>query len=343
MADEWLQRAIAAGLQDARVEEVGGRQLTRIDGTVRGRSISLARETDGDVVYSVVRAPIEPPLDLGLDTRPGSLARMPHHLHGVGHVHLDQEYALSVDDIARARALFDSALADRVYELHCACASPTITDASVALVSDWSRPVVEGAVDLVELVDAARARIPVPAPLSAHVSAWTLLARRIGAVVRLTPLRVAGTFEHLALQATAVRIGRARHRLELALRLPAPLGAELHLAPTRSLIDWASVLLGGQDVRVGDATFDEAYRIRVGADHEPALARALDQGTRALLLGARAHGAEVVLDDQGVRAVFDAAVQPDALPAAVEPLAEATRRIERALRARGQRESPYRA
>ncbi|MEJ7730458.1 MAG: hypothetical protein WKG00_14710 [Polyangiaceae bacterium] len=345
MEEDPLRLAGAAGLEGAHMRPTRRLDVPCAEGTFGGRVMWLTHlECDQGRVPAVV-APLRPTLDLGLEVRSSAFTSATGP-STIGHAHLDQEYIFGADDRVRARALFDEALAARVYQLHCACWSVHITDQQVTITGDtdpggWSEGGLRAACDVAALIDAARERIPLAEAVAPHLEAWMQLAGRFGAELTRTPLRVAGSVETLHLECHAPRLGHRQHRLELSLRREQPLAAGLQVSPTRAVVDRLGVLLGGQDVEVGDAAFDAAFRVRVDGVHEEAVRRAFDFGTRALVLGARDSGATIEIDDVGVRATFDAAAPPGALPAAIEPLAEAAQRIERALH-RGPQRSAYR-
>ncbi len=314
------------------------------EGTFGGRLmwLTFVKRDDGQV--PAVLAPLRPALDLGLEVRNSAFTSATGP-STIGHVHLDQEYVFGADEGSRARALFDDALADRVYQLHCACWSVHITDTRVTITGDtvsgrWSADGLRAAFDVAALIDAARDRIPPAAAVGPHVEAWARLGAALGAQLSRTPLRLTGTVQALHLECLAPRLGHRRHQLELALHREQALAAGLRVSPTR-MVDRLGVWLGGQDVEVGDAAFDAAFRVRVEGGHAEAVRGAFDFGTRALVLGARDSGATIELDDAGVRATFDASADPGALPSVVEPLAEVAQRIERALH-RGPQRSAYR-
>lgn len=343
--DEALRRAEAIGLQGARMRPRQWFEQPCVEGSFGGRLLRLTHVSHRDGRFPAVVAPLLPALDLGLDVRPDPFSSA-IGVAAIGHVHLDREYMFGADELPRARALFDGALANRVYQMHCACWSVRLSDATVTVSGgpdpvDWNRAGMRNAVELADLVDAARPRVPGPWRPVAHEDQWHALATRLGAQLQRTPLRMSGQLDDLTLQAQMVRTATSTHQLELDLRRDKALQAKLRVTPARPILDRAAVLLGGQDIELGDAPFDGAFRVRVGDAYVGALRGALDASTRALVMGVRARGATIHLDDQGVVATFGGGAEPHALPSSVEPLIEVLRRLGRALRLDASA-SPYR-
>ncbi|MEJ7730459.1 MAG: hypothetical protein WKG00_14715 [Polyangiaceae bacterium] len=345
--DYWLGQAQAAGVQGARALQPRLPQRVCIEGTVAGRRLLLLRIANGDMVYSAIEVPLDPPLDLGLRAQPRGFGRGGRMRMRSGHADLDAEYSFHADDAARLESLFHGPVSERLYALHCACMSATLGDATVTISSDWSIEVpwpaagVHAAVELATLIDEARADVRVSPLLRMHRRPWEQLAARLRGELTTTPLRVLGTLDELAVHACARRTGAERYRLELSVRHAEPFGAGIRISPTRALLDGVGAIFGRQDVRVGDRAFDDAFHIQVTEGREAALVQALNAETRALILTARATGAELVLDDKAARAFFQPEAPGDALPAAVEPLVEASLRLSRALRL-GPERSAYR-
>lgn len=346
-ADDSLQRAIHAGVQAPRMGATRDRERVAVEGTLDGRPVRLLHLQSGDALWYAVTSPLQPALDLGLAARSIQFTRSLPIL--CGHDGLDQEYQFDADDEGRLQALLAGEVSARFYRLHSACMNITLDDTTVDVTGGWSSddpwPAagVRAAVEMAQLLDGARARVPLPRALGAHGEAFAALAARLHGEHGITPLRASGTLDDQRVAAVARREAARRYCLELSVRHREPLGLGLRITPTGGIVERIAVMLGGQDVRVGEADFDDAFRIRVEAAHEAALVDALDRGTRDLLRAVRgsAAGVEVAVDDEQLVATFRADAPPRALPDAVDVLAEASRRLSRALRIGPQR-SAYR-
>jgi hypothetical protein len=231
--------------------------------------------------------------------------------------------------------------------LHCAQAPLAVTDDAVAL--DYAvgilgtnddRHMLEGAIRTVvtvaQQVDQARAGTPPPADVAKLAASLRAFAgeRGLGCAFD-SPARVFGSLGGLPVWVAARRRKKGQHDVEIAVSFERPLGFNFSVATARTGV--GSWFLG-EDVQVGDATFDRAFDIHSSAPER--LLPMLDEATRASLLDF-GNGRRLRLAEQGLQVTDDAGdFDPATLPALIERMADLVRNLAR--RAWGAPEQGYR-
>lgn len=164
----------------------------------------------------------------------------------------------------------------------------------------WLLDLVDRLVNLVLAVEQAREAVPPDPRLAPVAEAWAPLAESIGCQLLPSLPALRGTFGGRALTLQAVHYADAPHaELRLA---RAPSSAGLHVEPR---------VAGpvGQDLRLGDPDFDEAFVVK-GRD-AAAAARELGPEARRCLLALRSLG-DVFVDEERLW-LPEAPVAPEAL------------------------------
>lgn len=312
---------------------------TSAAGLVEGRRVELAitLSSESGTTYAV-RTRLDPPLDLGLDMRERRLARLGEAEVITGHPDLDAEFSIAADEPERVRALFLGDLRAEVAALYRGSLDLRVHDGGCAvyategfyIVDDaWLDRAVRGSVRVVGLMEEARSHVGPAHPLLGHAEALRAVAAARGLRLHTAPLAAEGTVEGLPITVGAARTGRRKHHLMVEIGLPTDLG--LNLAVRRQgLLDEVRTLLGGQDLRVGDAPFDQRFLIRADPDRQARVAHLLDREVRAALLAADTRAGALHLTDRALRvAPIPVDRAPDTLGWLIDTLVEAAARIAR--------------
>jgi hypothetical protein len=321
-------------------------------GLVDGRRVELGITLSSNAGASyAVRTHLDPPLDLGLDMRERRLGRFGEAPVVTGHPDLDAEFSVSADEPERVRALFTSDLRGEVAALYRGSLDLRVHDGGCAVyategfyvVDDaWLDRAVRGSGRVVALMDEARPQVPPAEPLLGHAAALRALAAARGLRLSTAPLLAEGVVEGLPITLGAARTGRRKHHLHAEIGLSTDLG--LNLAVRRQgLLDEVRTLLGGQDIHVGDAPFDQRFLVRADPERAERVALLLDREVRAALLGADARAGEVHLGDRSLRVdPIPADRAPETLSWLLDTLVEAASRIAQNHVRGGAEAGPYR-
>ena len=330
--------------------EHGGR--TTLSGQLHGQRVraSIVTRGSGDSrsTYTVVRADLYPPLDLGLDVREhGFFNDMFHAAADVplGDAAFDATFITSADEPERLRALLDPGLRRLLLsQLANTAASFRVRDDGVVIerpgaISDpaWLAWALQLSARIVGKLDASRRRTPCSAWLRQHRQTWLRFAQTHGLTGLDTPLCMWGTMEGRPVQIYAVRTDRARYELELSVGFSAPLGLGLALQP-KGLLDKLAVFFGSQDHELGDPWFDDTYLLRV--ERTDLIGEVLDASVRAEIMAVHQGVGPVTLDDHRLTVRLpNVPNHPGAVPQVLHRLVGLVER----LGARGsQRIGPYR-
>jgi len=269
-------------------------QGTRLAGTLDGKRIEVALGAQ-----VTVRVPIDPPLDLGLSIDPQGV--FPSHARPTGHEAFDALCSILADEPTRAGALVTRPVTEAFMELMRRSLVVTLRDDVVTVIGEsegWLRMAVPLAVEVVHRIDGGRAKLAVPAFLTAHRAALGRLASEHLLTIDDTPIRFSGTVGAFRVQASVWRQWHERFVLEASLRLADSLNLDLHVEPADLLTPLRALLPGQTDHRVGDPEFDAAFYVRTSAP--PILARSLDAEARRVLVACARAARSVVLDDRGL-------------------------------------------
>jgi hypothetical protein len=307
-----------------------------LSGAIDGQAVR-ARRTIGKAATLVVVAELHPPLDLGLQVVARSVLETMKEWLGaedveVGLAGFDEPFAVRADEAERARALFGHEPLREALAAH-ASSLMTVTDAAVQLDLDVTfgnsdarlERFIQLAAILARQFDGAR-RAPEPArALVPSLEAWRAFAAERGLETCFgAPIWMHGELGGVEATVATRRKARDVHEIEVSVRLEQPLDFALDIVPARSgIAGW----FAGQDVEIGDPAFDAAFLVKTDAVER---ARAvLDPELRAAIL-AMAQGRAFVLGAHALAVRDDAArFAPDDVPALVESLADAARRLSR--------------
>ena len=242
------------------------------------------------------------PLNLGfLVRRKGRTTRL---LRGrsapdapIGDEELDRVLQVQGDEPGRVRAMFSPNVRQALRALMDVWPEVAITDRSVRV--HMARPeasierlqlLVSSMLGLAEALEEARKEVETPARLDAEVPAWTELAERMGLQIEPWIPAISGEFEgHRVLVSTRRQTDGYQAGLRLWFKAHDDTGLRLRLQNEPD--GYWSV---GQDIQIGDATFDDSFVIK---GWDPQVIRdLLNDDARVALLELSEHGQPEVDD-----------------------------------------------
>ncbi len=335
---DWGRFAASRGLAGGARAIGGGAFQLAYAGTLRGRSVAIEGQTSKPVQgWTAVRALLQPPLDLGVYASPDTVVAA----RRLGAM------SAAADEPERSAALFDPtvrALLQRLETTDWILADFGVVLRYSTLVADprGLGTLLDQAVELVDAVDRARARIRPAGPLAAVAVEWKRLAEARGLAFFTSPLAIVGAIDGIRVSAFARRTQRLTFGLGAEAHFARPLGGNVGLIPTAAgaVAPWLGVHandLEGEDWALGDAAFDAAFVVRSRrADQLP---RILGPDLRARLL-AMHERTPLLVDDHCLRVAAERLPHPESLPSFLAELAALAGEIEQ--RAHGASGSPYR-
>jgi hypothetical protein len=165
-----------------------------------------------------------------------------------------------------------------------------------ALMAQAVAPPLEAIVTIVQRLKAARAQMGEAPWQAAAADAWGALAQRHGMQFDRARLRAYADIERSDVDVRLV--SHVQPRTTLCVRFPNPVGLRLQIEPGKA--SRLPKMLGGQDVRTGDAAFDEHFVVHGAPD---ALVReTVHAQMRKELLALAATGARVEVQDDHLEA-----------------------------------------
>lgn len=339
-----IQRALELGLDAAG---------NGAEGVIDGQRVSLRFEYDRNAgSLAIVHGWLTRPLDLGLSMQRREVAQLDGRPGMTGDDDLDTEFAVRGDERERVRPLFFRRLCEQLVGLHRSAQDFRLDDQGCALFfpsmfdederASWLGRALHAAAATVALVDEARADVPAPAPLKAHAEAIHAFAGARGLRWSTTPMLADGRVDERAVQLGSRRTGRRAHHLVARLGFASELGLGLSLRRA-SLLDGLRTALGGQDIVVGEATFDKRFLIRAEPTLAPRVAQLFDPIVRAQLLEIDHGVGPVHVDDQRFLVEpIGAGCAPEKVVGLLDALGEIAARIERNLLHGAEQSGPYR-
>ncbi|MFO0589666.1 MAG: hypothetical protein U0441_19160 [Polyangiaceae bacterium] len=256
---------------------------------------------------TVVRAELDPPLDLGLHVTSKAFVTLPSLSERVllGDSNWDDEVVATADEAARGATLFEGDARRAVLGVNASSIGFLVTDERVdSYALQYDTGALESALQRVArvaaLIHQGRASIPPPSVLAAHAEALATLARERGLTHERTPLRLSGALGPARVTVQFTR--EARGAFDLRVRaepLEGSLGAGVRIR-RETLVDRVRKIAGYQDLRTGDAAFDPMFLVQ--AEDEARAVAALDADVRALLLELARRFDEVEIDEAGITA-----------------------------------------
>lgn len=273
--------------------------IARLGGVVEGQRVACALTSQALRLEGL----FEPALDLGLDVSTRHVTFVPTlgRRLSLDDPSWDQELSATADEPERAARLFGDGVRGAVLGLNATNLGLSVDDERVTVLAPLYdvRAALEGlprVARVAALVAEARAKVPVAGVLKKHSDALRAFGaggagRRLA--IEETPLSASGELRDASIELRCARTGRAAFAMEVRAAALEP-AADIGLLVRReSMLDRARTLLGGQDLRTGDAAFDPAFLVQ--AAEADRAAAALDADVRALLLDLRARFDEVTL------------------------------------------------
>ena len=301
LTDSWAATAHRLGLH------YDGRS---IEGTMHGQWVRAGTFTRGSGqnrrTYTRVAAKLQLPLDLGLSLRRHGIMNDMFHGSGdhiIGDPLFDQTFIVSADEAHRVGSLFGPKLRHLLLQQVANSNSFRLEDTGARIESSgmmaaerlaWALETVSR---ITKGVDLARGSVPVATPLAHHQHAWRTFASANSLRGHDTPLCMWGRLEGGSVRVYAVRTNRLFYEMEIEVTLETPLGIGLWVRAI-GLMDKLTMLFGSQDIKLGDAFFDDAFRVQAS---EPELAKAvLDETVRGELMLVQQDLGPIVVNDQAI-------------------------------------------
>jgi hypothetical protein len=310
----WLSRRQSRQIAQAwgaAAQRLGLDYHGEISGRLRGQALRICTETRGSgknrATYTVVSSRLDMPLDLGLNLRRHGFFNDLFHRSedlAVGDASFDEAFLVSADEPQRVIALFDDELRSLLLRQLAGGVSFSLGDHGMRIEctgrsrdAEWLLWAAETVSRATQAMERARRRVPGASPLAGHRAAWAGFAAAHGLRGSETPLAMWGELDGATVLAYAVRSDRHVYQLEVSLRFREPLDLGLSVQPM-GLMDKLSVFFGGQDLRFGDAPFDQAFRVRAMQAHQ--VEQVLTADMRRELLALQARLGPLSLDDRAL-------------------------------------------
>lgn len=274
---------------------------SRLRGQLDGQTVTCAATDRG----LQLEALFEPALDLGLDITTRQLTIIPTFGRKVSldDSSFDDELDATADDPRRAAGLFSDSLRGAILGLNATNLHVAMKDDRVTVTVPLFdlKAALDGLPKLARiaaLVAEARRHVEAAEQLGPYLDALVAFGGPRGLRFEKTPLSAAGTLRDVAPAVRCARRGRGAFDMEVR-ATPVDGAAGMGLLVRReSMLDRARTLLGGQDLRTGDAVFDAAFLVQAQEAERATLA--LDGDVRALMLELRGRFDEVTLVDAGL-------------------------------------------
>jgi hypothetical protein len=347
-ADVWVSVAQELGLtmKDGRLAGTVGERLVEIRGERRQLSNS-------DDECTIVAAPLVPRLDLGLTVEPQHVTDGLRGLVGLrdirtGDADFDDEFLIGGDEAARVLPMLPSDIRHELQTLRRQGDEYALHDGGIEIMRlgaaddrRWLMQSLERAARIARRMDEIATSLAPAAPLAAAAGAWAAYARQAELSFASAPLSISGRMHGLEVRAIAIRSGKGRYQIEaeVAFQQPLHLGLEARGA---SLVDRVRASIAAAERRVGDADFDDAFRLRSTAPDAP-LTALLDAAVRRKLLALLHRFDSLRVCDRGVAIrIAHSDLEPDAMAPLLAELHEVAAAMSHNARVRDRSGGPYR-
>lgn len=286
----------------------------QIYGHLDGSAVRLFTEVRGSgknkQTYTVAAGMIVPGFDLGLAIYKHGFFQSIGQAMGmtdiqIGDPGFDQAFVIKGDEPHRVKALLASDdLRRALAQVHASNWVFTVRDEGFRVecrgaTSDpqWLEWALRASAQLARLLSDARANIPCASSLAKHRDVWVQYAQASGLAGMDTPLCMYGRHEGASISVYAVRSGPLQYGVEVLVKFDQPLTLGLHVRP-QSGWDAIGAFLGGQDLKIGDATFDPVFVVK--ARSQESLGIVLDAEVRAKMMDLQSRVGVIQVRDDGV-------------------------------------------
>jgi len=339
------------------LEERGFRQQgNALHGEIEGNPCTVTMSTNGTAVFTIL---FSPNMDLGLIAHNNPM-NQPYEVPFPNDLAFAGGHEVVAIEHSRAHHLFNNQIR-RFLRQKTWMDDVRIEDAffrtsisGMGVNEKKLRARTQRVFDFVELFEPVRRSIPVAAALKHTEPRWRALAAKQGWRFGTTPLHMVGQVEagKVRIQMTLISQSvpshnnhhspyRFHYEREATLRFVDPLALGLVVAP-KTWTGQTAELFGGQDIKTGDALFDDTFRVL--AEDVEGTKRVLSAAVRAKLLLIHHDINPIRLDDDGLtlRERHDA-TRPEEMVKLIPALEKLARLIQDARTARGdQEQGPYR-
>ena len=315
----------------------------RIAGQLNGRAVKCrvisSGSGDNRMISTVASTSFDPPLDMGLvvgkrDVVEDVVSKIvggPENIP-LGDPAADKALSVVGDEPDRVRsALGPTVVASLLrtrskgWKIGLSDFEAIIEAKGVVLNERWIEQALTTVAEWAALLESSLECVTAASSLEAHHGAWTKYARTNDLDSKSTPTCMSGKLDGSDLSVRAVRVGHLRFEAQLLLRFPSPLSEGLVLRPS-GFKDSVSSLLGGEDTKVGDEPFDDAFSVR--SNKPDRLGQLLDASVRRTLLQLGREAAKMELRDEGITLTLSPFPEnPDLIPRLVSTLAGVMREI----------------
>jgi hypothetical protein len=318
----------------------------RIAGPLGGHNVEAFGKTfpryGADVPHTVVTSSLGWPLDLGLSVTPQRQRGLNQFLGLpetdaeplLGDPSFDKAFAVAADEPHRAAVALMPPLRQALWAFHSEGPDAFglhdggfwIAQPGLVVGERWLAHALRSASDVVALLGAARAVVPVATALTAHHDAWQAFARRTGLTATTVPLGVRGVYEGARVRAHIVRVARLKYRVKVGVEFGGNLGLGLlvHRRAAPAAFPWTA---NDEDVSLGDPAFDEVFAARCARPDLAAMI--IDADVRAALVQLNTRVGPPLLHDTALAIrTSGLSYDPTDVPRLVDHLRKIAERIE---------------
>jgi len=309
-ANKKRQQAWAALAQRLGLHAANGQIYGHLDGSAVRLFTEVRGSGKNKQSYTVAAGMIVPGFDLGLAIYKHGFFSSVGEWMGmkdivIGDPGFDQAFVIKGDEPHRVQALLRSdALRQALAQVHASNWVFSVRDEGFrvecrGVTSDvqWMEWALKVSALIARLMSEVRASIPCATPLAAHRDVWVQYAQASGLAGMDTPLCMYGRHEGAAISVYAVRSGALQYGVEVLVKFDHPLSLGLHVRP-QSGWDAIGSFLGGQDLTLGDPTFDPTFVVKASA--KESLPAILDGEVRKRMLDLQARVGSIQVRDDGV-------------------------------------------
>lgn len=331
--EAWRNTASRLGLQFA---------PDRIWGYLNGQHVQCQIVIRGSgkskQTWTVVTGFTHPKLDLGLAVyKQGVLVEVLSSLFGGQDIKIndppfDAAFIIKGDEPARVATLLRPDLRGFLMQANSRGVDIQISDLGAIVqtrggIGDprWLDTVLHTVAQGTALIAAARGQVPIASALAPHYEAWSSFARAQGLQGSTTPFAMWGDIDGSKVTVSALRTGHNMYHAQVLVHYPTPLQHGLLVRPAGSL-DAVVSFFGGQDHKIGDSAFDDAFVVKTNITSQ--LQQIFDQNVRQTLLYIKQSVGPVEVRDDGVAVTTTGFPQhPTVVPQLVKALKDVAQAI----------------